>query len=151
MRRLYRYIALPRHDQRLLTQAALVLVTVWGGLRLLPFQKLCQLIAQVPPTPARRSPDRETDIMPILWALDVASQYVPKATCLTRALALQVLLRRQGQTSRLHIGVAKSQAHILEAHAWVEYQGRVVLGDSSDLCRYTPLPLFGTDREMNRQ
>jgi hypothetical protein len=142
MRRLYKkYLALPSYDRRLLTQAALLLVVVWGGLRLLPFQRLCRLIAQVPATPATRSSDRGADIRPILWALDVASQYVPKATCLTRALALQVFLHRRGQASRLHIGVAKSQAHILEAHAWVEYQGRVVLGDSPDLSRYTPLPV----------
>lgn len=141
MRRLYKYVALPRHDRCVLRQATFLLVLVWSGLRLLSFQRLCRLIARVPPKPTSRVSEEPPDILAALRAIDIASRVVPGATCLTRALALQVLLRRQGRVSRLHIGVAKDQAHGLEAHAWVEYRGRIVLGDSPDLSRYTRLPL----------
>ena len=41
------------------------------------------------------------------------------------------LLRRRGMESELRIGVRK-KAEVLEAHAWVEYQG-CVLNDRSDV------------------
>jgi hypothetical protein len=53
---------------------------------------------------------------------------------------MQVLLRQHGYASRLRIGVHKSAAGTLQAHAWVECQGRVVIGDDAELSHYTPLP-----------
>jgi hypothetical protein len=35
----------------------------------------------------------------------------------------------------------------LKGHAWVERESRVVIGDSSELSRYTLLPLRGTTSE----
>ncbi len=64
------------------------------------------------------------------------------AKCLARALTTQVLLNRQGYLPDLRIGVAKATAGQLEAHAWVEYQGRIVIGQLNDLSRYLPLPSF---------
>jgi hypothetical protein len=40
----------------------------------------------------------------------------------------------------LRIGVAKGEAGKLEAHAWVESQGRIVIGGLRDLPYFTPLP-----------
>jgi Transglutaminase-like superfamily len=76
----------------------------------------------------------------IAWAVAVASRYVPAATCLTQALAGQILLAHYGEAALLRIGVAKNEAGKLEAHAWVESRGRVVIGDSRELFRYTVLP-----------
>jgi hypothetical protein len=47
------------------------------------------------------------------------------ATCLTRSLLLQWLLRRRGVPSQLRIGVRFSQG-TLDAHAWVECVGTPV-------------------------
>src|SRR5438309_451978 len=76
---------------------------------------------------ARRGmhPDR------VVWAVVVASRYVPMSTCLTQALAAQVLLARRGYSAHLHIGVAKEGAEAkLKAHAWVESDGKVLIGSS---------------------
>jgi hypothetical protein len=61
-------------------------------------------------------------------AICTASRWVPKATCLTKAVALHILLRRAGLQSRIRIGVAKDAGNF-EAHAWVEHQEKVVIGD----------------------
>ena len=75
----------------------------------------------------------------VVWAVVVASRYVPMSTCLTQALAAQVLLARRGFPAHLHIGVAKKGAEArFEAHAWVESQGKVVIG-GSEPGRYTQL------------
>jgi hypothetical protein len=55
-------------------------------------------------------------------------------------LAAQVLLSRQGRPAHLQIGVAKSQEGQLEAHAWVESQGWIVIGKLNDISRFTPFP-----------
>jgi hypothetical protein len=43
-------------------------------------------------------------------------------------MAMQVLLGRLGQRSELRLGVARKLGGQLEAHAWVETQGRIVIG-----------------------
>jgi hypothetical protein len=39
----------------------------------------------------------------------------------------------------VRIGVRKAGSEF-RAHAWVEHEGRVLLGDLDDLSQYTPLP-----------
>jgi hypothetical protein len=61
-----------------------------------------------------------------------------KMTCLTRSLALQALLRRQGLEADLRIGVRRVAGQ-LRAHAWVEHAGMPV-GEREGVDR-TFLPL----------
>jgi hypothetical protein len=137
MERLRKFLHLTSSDRRLLVCTALLLGVIRLGLRLLPFrimQRLVQLV-QVSATPHRINQsliDRQ------MWAVMVASWYVPKATCLTQALAAQVLLGRHGYPTQLRVGVARGEGGRLEAHAWVENQGKVIVG-GEDLSRYTLL------------
>lgn len=43
-------------------------------------------------------------------------------------------------TSQLRIGVAKDGRERLKAHAWVESQGKIVIGNVQDLSRFKALP-----------
>lgn len=86
----------------------------------------------------------------VTWAIAVASRYVPKATCLAQAQAMQVLLGRCGHPASLRIGVARSEEGRLHAHAWVESDGRIVLCNCEDLARYTPLPPLEGERPSGR-
>lgn len=61
-------------------------------------------------------------------AVTRASRVVPGATCLTQALATQVLLERHGLPTRLHIGVVRDGGQAVRGHAWVESQGMIVIG-----------------------
>ncbi|MGH9503143.1 MAG: lasso peptide biosynthesis B2 protein [Terriglobales bacterium] len=103
-----------------------------------PFVKLRRAVAalarvRIPPT-SRYSADE------LGWAVRAISRHVPHATCLTQALVLHILLRREGLPSRIQIGVSKDAGRF-DAHAWVESQGRVVIGDSG-LQRYTPMVVW---------
>jgi Transglutaminase-like superfamily len=134
-----KFLRLPSHDRRLVLRAALLLGGIRLGLSLLPFTVLRGLLARVSVGPSRLDNASRSSVDRPVWAVAAAGRYVPKATCLVQALALQVLLMRQGYGGRLCIGVAKGQQGRLEAHAWVESQGRVLLGGA--ICgRYTPLP-----------
>jgi hypothetical protein len=66
-------------------------------------------------------------------AIRVVSRYVPSATCLAQALALRRLLARHGRVSVLNLGVRNPPGGRLQAHAWLEADGRVILGDAGSL------------------
>ncbi len=86
------------------------------------------------------SPDR------IAWAVLMASRHVPGGgPCLPQALATQTLLEREGYSAHLHIGIAKDAEWQFRAHAWVESQGRIVIG-GPDTGR--DAPLFVLEREI---
>jgi hypothetical protein len=141
MRRLRNFWRLPSRDRQLLVRAVLLLGAIRLGLSLLPFPTVRRLVAggaQVPTEPQRPPP---ASVDRLVWAVTVASRYVPKATCLTQALAAQVLLARQGYPAQLRVGVARGGAGGIEAHAWLESRDKVVIG-GSELGRYVPLPAF---------
>ena len=51
--------------------------------------------------------------------------------CLTQALAGQVLLERYGYPALVHVGVTKKAKNgTFQAHAWLESDGKVVIGES---------------------
>ena len=74
-------------------------------------------------------------------AIGRAARFVPRASCLTQALALQSVLSGCGEVCSLVLGVDKSAkpgAKInFEAHAWIEWQGRVIIGGNIE--RWKPL------------
>ena len=74
----------------------------------------------------------------IVRAVRLASGYVPYASCLTQALAARKLLAYYGQGADLKIGVTKSEGDF-EAHAWLEIDGRIVLGKQRVHSRYAVL------------
>jgi hypothetical protein len=63
----------------------------------------------------------------ILWSVKVASLYVG-STCLIQATTAQILLSKYHYSSKLKIGVIKTDE--FQAHAWIEMNDKVVLGDS---------------------
>jgi hypothetical protein len=81
--------------------------------------------------------DKQT-VIEIVRAVRFASKFVPYASCLTQALAARKLLEQHGQSAELKIGVAKGNEGF-EAHAWIEIDGRIVLGKQRMHSRYAVL------------
>ncbi|AFY53066.1 hypothetical protein Riv7116_0465 [Rivularia sp. PCC 7116] len=76
----------------------------------------------------------------IVSAVNLTTRNMPGgAKCLARALTVRTLMSRNGYSPELCIGVAKNEEKF-EAHAWIEYQGQVIVGFLPDLPRYIPLP-----------
>src|SRR5205814_143535 len=73
----------------------------------------------------------------VAWAVETTARSIPRATCLTQALAAKVLLERAGEHPELRLGVAKGES-TFEAHAWLELHGRPIVGDQ-ELGRYARL------------
>jgi Transglutaminase-like superfamily len=146
MRRWHKFFRLSCADRCLLINSGLLLGGIRVGLWLLPFrkvQRLLQKTARMFPEPRRL---HQASIDRVAWAVTVASRYVPMGTCLIQALAAQALLEWRGHTASLYIGVAKGAAGQLEAHAWVEAEGQIVVGDTDDRSHFTPLPPLEGDK-----
>ncbi len=136
-----KFFALPRAKQSSLLKAILLLWVCRLGLWLLPFKTLRTLLTKISVFSKRRPAKVDT----IIWAVAVGSRYVFGASCLTQALAGQVLLHQHNAPALLRIGVAKNERGAFQAHAWVERQGRILIGNSPQLSRYTPLSAFEGD------
>lgn len=143
MHRLLKLIRLPAEERRLLVEAALVLEVVRLGLRLFPFRVLRRLLGRASYPSCRQ---QRPSVEDVARAVDLMSRHTSGSqTCLTRALALRLLLARRGYPATLHIGVVREGKKQLQAHAWVESGGRVVIGDH-ELERYVPLMSLQEER-----
>lgn len=144
MRRLARFLALPSAEQRLVLAAAGLLAAVRIGLWVLPFRRVDGAVGALANAPRPRT-GRTPSVERIVWAVGAADCLVPRTTCLVRALAARALLGRHGHASELKLGVAGGGGRAFEAHAWLEHDGRVVIGGPVD-ARYVSLPALGTPR-----
>ncbi|WP_245467283.1 MULTISPECIES: lasso peptide biosynthesis B2 protein [unclassified Mesorhizobium] len=70
------------------------------------------------------------DLRRVAWGVAAAARLVPGASCLTQALAGQYLLARQGNASKISIGIERGTGSELRAHAWLMSGNHIVLGGS---------------------
>jgi len=145
IRKLRAYRRLSRTERRLAIKSIVLVASVRLGLWLLPFRTIQRASAYLgrPGGSGSTAGTRE-----IVWAVRLASRYVPRATCLVQALSTQILLGRHGHAGQVHIGVALDAQREFQAHAWVESGGEVLIGGSEELDGYTPLlVLEGSTRQ----
>lgn len=147
MRRRDKFRFLSWQQRRVLLYAFLILNTVRLALWLLPFGTIRQQLRTVMSVWICSEETKHVSVDFVAWAISVASYYAPGAAkCLAKALTTQLLLNRYGHVHRLHIGVAKGESQTLEAHAWIEYGGRVIVGKLTDLGRFTSLSTVGAEK-----
>jgi hypothetical protein len=120
-------------DRRLLVRAFGVHACVAALLRVAGFRRLSRWLA-AGNNDGAAGPDgiNSAAVERVVWAVRQAAAVTPWGrTCLTEALTAAVLLRRAGCKTTLQYGVATVGAAGLDAHAWLEYRGAVILGHSA--------------------
>jgi hypothetical protein len=144
MKRLHKFLRLRACDRQLLVAAFVLLAAIRLGLWLLRFSTLYRLLLPLMRVKVQLRGELLVSVTQVVWAISVASRSMPgQVKCLALALTAQVLLCRWGHAANLRIGVAKGMGGQLEAHAWVESQGRVAIGGLSNLSQFTPLSSMG--------
>jgi hypothetical protein len=103
-----------------LARAALLQLRIYWQLRTRTFGKF-----QTQFSPPAGAPKDSAEVLAWKAAVQRTGSKL-KTTCLVQALALKYL----APETHLRIGVANQNG--FEAHAWVEYQGQVILGDVPD-------------------
>jgi hypothetical protein len=145
---LSKWLALSWQERILVVQVVPLLLGIRLGLRLFPLQSLVKGLSWF----AAHLRGRELGLAypeRVAWAVSAAGRRViGERRCLAQALAVLVLLERRNYPAELCFGVAKTQEGRLEAHAWVESGGQVLVGGPEDsLGRFTRLTAF--DGEVN--
>jgi hypothetical protein len=148
LRPLDRFLSLHPAQQRRYIHALLVVIAIRLGLWTIRFQTVRHIVENVSAT-RRQIPHPSEDIDAMISNISrtvrLTARIVPEATCLTRALAAQVLLAYEGLFSTLRIGVARGEkGEGFKAHAWLECDGRIVIG-GDEMPEYFPLPPIQND------
>lgn len=130
-------------EKWLYCNTALWLIAVRTGLYLLPFDWLREWI--VSSDKSSNEPATIDDVRELTEAIERLGRFLSplQINCLPQALVGQKLLRRKGFDVQLKIGVLKNRNDLLAAHAWLEYQGQVILGDLQGLKQFTVFPMRG--------
>jgi hypothetical protein len=132
---LRRLRALAPCDRRLLFQAAVLIVLLRTGLQILRFPTLQHCLqCWADRTAAAGVPHAR-----IVWAVQAAGSRLSGTTCLVEALVAHTMLRRHGFPATLKVGVRRGAAMSLDAHAWVECGGAVIIGTTPGIAEYSVL------------
>ena len=138
IRKINKFHHLSAGDKFLLSKSFYLLIAVRVVLHLVSFQKILQRIDKESVFPFTKT-DKRPSFDKIAWAVETVGRYIPGTTCLYKALASKIMLAQYGYDACIHIGVDKKEAGSLDAHAWVEIDGHILIGGARDLSRYTPL------------
>jgi hypothetical protein len=120
-------------EWRLLLAATALVVVVRTALWILPSRFILSVTRRLATGAERQSRHDRPEPGKVAWAVEAASRRVPRASCLTQALATQLLLRTFGYGSHMRLGVGRSVAGDFLAHVWVEREGRVLIGGTGSL------------------
>jgi hypothetical protein len=131
-----RFARLEGPDRALLLRAILLLWKRRLGLWLRPF-RMPEEAARVPDSEIPIGPGSRPSPLRIAWAVNAAARLVPRATCLVRALAARELCHRFGYPATLRLGARRDCTGDLEAHAWLELAGEVVVGGDGASAAYS--------------
>jgi hypothetical protein len=147
MRLLHRFLTLAADERRLLVKASFLLAMIRLGLGLVPFTTLRRMAVGRTRSGGRSANGDRLRADQIVWAVTVISDRVPGwTTCLSRALTVHAMLARSGHPSRLHVGVVRGRHRELEGHAWVEREGRILIGGSaSEVAHFARLAAFDVE------
>ena len=120
MESLTKFWRLPRQDKWLLAEAFAFVVAsriaLWTRRKDRAWQQLELPIWTAEGANAER----------LAWAVSVTAARIPKASCLTQALAGREMLKRRGIASEIRIGVQLEGE--FKAHAWLVQDGKILLG-----------------------
>ena len=139
MRKLLNFLALPYQRKKLLIKTLFSVLLIRLGLWILPYRLLTKWLDSLGSSVNVSEKNDWKLIKEVSHTVKSCAKYVPFASCLTQALATQTLLKVFGQGSTLKFGVDKDQNEKLIAHAWIEIDGKIIIGGSPELNRYTVL------------
>jgi hypothetical protein len=76
----------------------------------------------------------------VIWAIEATGRWrVGGSSCLARALAAELLLPPAVQPPTVVVGVTSLAGGRLKSHAWIERDGRVLIGGGESRREYLPL------------
>ena len=122
------FIKLPSREKKIAIESLLWIIWIRIMLWIFPFTTVQSKVQEK--VLKHNSAQKQVITMSRLRIMIVAaSRYVPRATCLVQALAGYILFSKYGYNTSIKIGVLTENGEF-EAHAWLEHDEKVVLGES---------------------
>ena len=136
----------------LLLEAPLFLLTARFALALVPFPRLMHLITH----PVRRAEvqgamraQQRSQVRRAIYTM--RQRMHDQTTCLHRAIAAQLMLRRRGISTTLYFGATRRPGEELTIHAWVQDGTEGVVGHiATQKARYHIVAKFPADESLLR-
>lgn len=126
-------------DHWLMVKTFFTLTTVNLLLKFLPVNRLQKMISSQTGKKQCTSDDLPV-IHRIVKAIEIANRNASgKFSCMAKALSGYYLLTKHNIPVEMCVGVKLGLPGQLDSHAWILYQGEVVLGRLDDLSAYTKL------------
>lgn len=138
------YLTLPRNERWPVIMMSGMIALTGLGLRLFGFKSVYSILQRLSHVP---SGTKQKDISPD--RVRVWKRYLKRlghGSCLSRSMVIWWALRRRGFDTDLRIGTRKINQQF-QAHAWLEYQGRVLNAGQRVLKRYTVFDHSFTEKE----
>jgi hypothetical protein len=130
-RSIKKYQVLSPTTQSYLLHAAIVILTIKIGLNIFPYSVFKKWYDKLTENTLQKQ-FADQDFKKATWAIRVVSARWPwRATCLPQALTFKYL-HRQDSRLQLQIGVNKSASGQFQAHAWVEKDGKILIGETPE-------------------
>lgn len=140
MNRARAFCSLPPGDQFRLGAAVCLLLVSWGGVFIISFSKVRWLLIRIGTFGEKITPGNPTAER-VARTVDVADTHVPgNRTCLVRSLSVEALLRAYNYTFIHRIGINRTTDGHVQAHSWIEYDDKVLIGQLDELDTFQPLP-----------
>ncbi|HMA95673.1 MAG TPA: lasso peptide biosynthesis B2 protein [Polyangiaceae bacterium] len=133
-----RFLRRPNGEQLLLAEAAVTLAAVKAMLLVVPFERWRHLLRNPPDRVAPQAGATASKAIAVAVA-QLSRHSVVALTCLPQALAVRSMMHRRGLRGELRVGVARARDGGIRAHAWVVYEGEVIIGGLPDLDQFTVL------------
>ena len=121
-------------DWMRLAEAALLYAFVAAALRTVAYARVQKSLEHFTRVPCRA----RSSVSDVTSAISAVGRRIGGTTCLTQAAVAYTMLRRHGHDPRIRIGVRHGDS-TLEAHAWVECDGAVVIGELPEMTGYAML------------
>jgi len=137
MKRLVKFWQRSSAERCLYFEALIVLLIIRMAVKLFPLQRVLAYLKRFQTSEFLEK--SEVSLSQIVWSIRAVGRYLPGGgNCLVQALTGQFMLVRRGYEAQIQIGVTRENGEF-QAHAWVEYQGRTIIG-AAGVSQYTPFP-----------
>ena len=140
---------LERWERKFFLQAIILIPVISFALRFVSFKRiylsLSRLSSHVKPIKDLNENDASAYQKEVETITNLVSKavwrWIYPSTCLPRSLTLFWCLRRAGFQAEFYIGVKKSE-QVIEAHAWIEYLGKVLNDDPDIRKQFAPFEVM---------
>ncbi len=120
------------------TLSALTVLCVRVGLWTTKYQKIRRVMVR--PCVQDPQPERIETVARIVHAVEATARFIPDATCLTQSISAQALLSWKNIPSTISMGVMKDDSDELRVHAWLVWDGGIVLeGDEQSISKFSKI------------